>query len=110
MVPRLQNMFAPRLPSWPGLTRLRGRSLFGVAKARLSISLQKCPCEVRWMPGSRLRQSYAGPLVHSAAEALAKAGGPGMTSAFVSTSRFQTHLRPLAAREAPERYEFTSLQ
>ena len=34
----------------------------------------------RWMPGSRLRQGYAGPIAHSAAEALAKAASPGMTT------------------------------
>src|ERR1700678_1896003 len=33
------------------------------------------------MPGSGLRQDFAGPIVHSAAEALAKAASPGMTSA-----------------------------
>src|SRR5690348_998908 len=32
------------------------------------------------MPGSRLRQGYGGPRPHSAAEALAKAARPGMTS------------------------------
>src|SRR5579864_7159494 len=31
------------------------------------------------MPGSRLRQGYAGSLAHSAAEASTKAAGPGMT-------------------------------
>src|SRR5205814_1260288 len=33
-----------------------------------------------WMPGSRLRQGYAGPRTHSAAEALAKAASPGIMS------------------------------
>jgi hypothetical protein len=31
------------------------------------------------MPGTRLRQGFAGPRTHSAAEALAKAARPGMT-------------------------------
>jgi len=35
-----------------------------------------------WMPGTRLRQGYAGPLARSAAEALAKAARPGMTETF----------------------------
>jgi hypothetical protein len=46
---------------------------------RPSIFLRKCLCESRWMPGS----------------------SPGMTSAFVSTSRFQIHVCIPAAREAP---------
>jgi len=33
-----------------------------------------------WMPGSRLRQGFAGRQHRSAAEALAKAASPGMTN------------------------------
>ena len=54
-----------------------------MARLDPAIHLQKCPCEFRWMPGSN----------------------PGMTSAFVSTFRFQTRLRLLATRTAPEQDE-----
>jgi hypothetical protein len=42
-----------------------------------------------WIAGSRLRQGYAGPRVHSAAEALAKAASPAMTRS-VRRMRFLT--------------------
>jgi hypothetical protein len=42
--------------SLPGLTRLRGRSPFGVAKARQSIIVRKT-LEERWMRGSSPRMT-----------------------------------------------------
>jgi hypothetical protein len=65
-------------PSLPGLTRLRGRSPFGAARARQSILLRKSVCQFRRMPGSSL----------------------GMTSVAASASRTKTCTCTLATPNA----------
>jgi hypothetical protein len=40
------------ISSWPGLSRLRGRSRFGEAKARPSTFLSRSERKT-WMPGSK---------------------------------------------------------
>src|SRR6185437_14026479 len=62
-------------PSCPGLTRLRGRSPFGAAKARASINLRKMRL-FGWIAGSRLRQGFAGPSARPA-KLLSEDGKPG---------------------------------
>ena len=47
------------------------------------------------MPGTRLRQGYAGRLAHSADEALAKAARPGMTKKLAAIAGAPLLLRQL---------------
>src|SRR5580693_5489896 len=73
----------PLRSSWPGKAVRRTASL-PLAYARPSTTFSPEESKTR-MPGTRLRRGYAGPLAHSAAEALAKAASPGMTPPWLAS-------------------------
>src|SRR6202790_540255 len=63
--------------------------------------LRKNSCEDGWMPGSRLRQGFAGLSMPGRRSFLAKAASPGMTSLF--PRRDASELCPLNFRPSEDR-------
>jgi hypothetical protein len=64
----------------------------------------------RWIAGSRLRQGFAGPRTHSAAEALAKAASPAMTIFTAAARRVIKKLVDHGAGDPPHIHLSNSLK